>query len=129
IRQIQTAGGPADKVQRGLLNRRGAEVPGQISSTAHSSCLRVQLFNGASTPDAPHNLDHDHATTSGPWDHVYFRERRSPHHLHLAPQRPAEHEGGPAGCGVQHAAEGGHPGAGGERHGAGRLPGAAHRTY
>ncbi|CAL8377475.1 unnamed protein product, partial [Gadus morhua 'NCC'] len=60
------------------------------------------------------------------WDDLHLRSWRSPHHLHLAPQRPAEHAGRPAGRGLQHAAEGGRTGQGRERQGTGRLPGAPH---
>lgn len=60
------------------------------------------------------------------WDNVHLRAGRSPHHIHLATQWPAEHTGRPAGSGLQHAAEGSHSGQGGECQRTGRLPGAAH---
>lgn len=60
------------------------------------------------------------------WDNLHLRERRSPHHVHLATQWPAEHTGRPAGSGLQHAAEGGHSGQGGECERTGRLFGTAH---
>lgn len=60
------------------------------------------------------------------WDNLHLRQRRSPHHVHLAAQRPAEHAGRPAGSGLQHAAEGGRSSQGGECERTGRLSGAAH---
>lgn len=60
------------------------------------------------------------------WDNIHLRARRSPHHIYLATQWPAEHTGRPAGSGLQHTAEGGCSGQGGECQGTGRLPGAAH---
>lgn len=60
------------------------------------------------------------------WDNIHLRARRSPHHIYLATQWPAEHTGRPAGSGLQHTAEGGHSGQGRECQGTGRLSGAAH---
>lgn len=60
------------------------------------------------------------------WDNLHLRARRSPHHIYLATQWPAEYKGRPAGSGLQHAAEGGCSGQGRERQRTGRLSGAAH---
>lgn len=79
------------------------------------SCHRATLMRTSPPP-----------FVSSSWDNIHLRARRSPHHIYLATQWPAEHTGRPAGSGLQHAAEGSCSGQGGERQGTGRLPGAAH---
>lgn len=60
------------------------------------------------------------------WNHIYLRERRCSHHIHLGPQRAAEHPSRPFSRGLQQSAEGCHLGASGEHPWARRLSTAAH---
>jgi len=60
------------------------------------------------------------------WDHVHFWKGRGSHHVHVGPQRAAEHPSWPVSCGLQLSAEGRHPGEGGEHPWARRLSAAAH---
>lgn len=59
-------------------------------------------------------------------DHVYLRQGRSSHHIHLGPQWASQHPSRPAGRGLQLPAEGRHLGTGGEHPWARRLSSAAH---
>lgn len=59
-------------------------------------------------------------------NHLYLREGRSSHHIHLGPQWAPQHPSRPAGRGLQLSAEGRHLGAGGKHPWAGRLSSAAH---
>lgn len=104
----------------------------QVDSSVYLS-FAVRLFSGR-TKHSFHSLQMPPClrltviwiSLSCSWDNIHLRERRSPHHIYLATQWPAEHSGRPAGSGLQHAAEGSCSGQGGERQGTGRLPGAAH---
>ena len=61
----------------------------------------------------------------GSRDHLHLWPRRRFGDVHVAPQRAAQHQGGPAGAGLQHAAETRRAAASGQRLWPGRLPAAA----
>lgn len=84
------------------------------------------MFSLTSSEKSEYRHVHPVSLSACSWNHVYFWERRCSHHVHLGPQRAAEHPGRPPGRGLQQPAEGRHLGASGEHPWARRLSSAAH---